>query len=181
MHPEDRKKTAFSTSHGHYEFTRMPFSFKNASATFLRLMDLVLMSLQGEEMFVYLNDVILNARSLRKHEVKYTKLIERLCTANLKLQPDKCEFLKREVIDLGQIIWEDVVKPDPKKLEAVRNFPRPRNTKTIRQFLGLVRYYKRFIPAFSKIAKPLTDVLKKEGAFICNALQDDAFNILRNA
>lgn len=91
MHPEDRQKTAFSTLHGHYEFTRMPFGL-NVPATFQRLMDLVLTGLQGEEMFIYLDDVVFYVRSLREHEVKYKKLIGRLCTANLKMQPDKYEF-----------------------------------------------------------------------------------------
>lgn len=70
---------------------------------------------------------------------------------------------------------------DPKKFEAVRNFPRPRTTKAISQFLGLAGYCRRFISAFSKVAKSLTDLLKKEAIFSWNVLQDDAFNTLRDA
>jgi len=87
----------------------------------------------------------------------------RLRDANLKLQPDKCEFLRKDVA-LGHIIGEKGVKPDPNKIKAVTNFPTARNPKHIKQFLGLVGYY-RFIPQFSKIAKPLIDLLKKDKPF----------------
>ncbi|KAL6416637.1 hypothetical protein ACFW04_013288 [Cataglyphis niger] len=104
MHESHAGKTAFSTPHGHYEFNRMPFDLKNAPATFQRLMDQVLSGLQGSELFVYLDDIVLYASSLKEHEVKFNKLAERLRRANLKLQPDKCEFLRKEVGYLGHII-----------------------------------------------------------------------------
>jgi len=181
MHERDGPKTAFSTPYGHYQFNRMPFGLKNAPATFQRLMDHVLAGLQGAELFVYLDDIVLYASSLREHEIKFERLATRLRNANLKLQPDKCEFLRKEVIYLGHIIGEDGVKPDPKKVEAVREFPRPINQKTIKQFLGLAGYYRRFIPNFSRIAKPLTDLLKKESAFVWTEKQTEAFTILRDA
>ncbi|KMQ85713.1 hypothetical protein RF55_15566, partial [Lasius niger] len=152
MDPADGHKTAFTTPFGHYEFDRMPFGLKNAPATFQRLMDLVLTGLQGEELFVYMDDIVIYATSLEEHERKYNALIERLRQANLKLQPDKCEFLKTEVTYLGHVIGRDGVKPDPKKLEAVQQFPRPKTPKNIKQFLGLAGYYRRFIPNFSKLA-----------------------------
>jgi len=120
MDPTDSHKTAFTTPFGHYEFDRMPFGLKNAPATFQRLMDLVLSGLQGEEVFVYMDDIVIYATSLEEHERKYNLLMERLRNANLKLQPDKCEFLKTEVTYLGHVISKDGVKPDPKKLEAQR-------------------------------------------------------------
>ena len=97
MSPEDSHKTAFSAPYGHYEFDRMPFGLKNAPATFQRLMDLVLTGLQGTELFVYPDDIVLYENSLEEHDEKFNKLIERLSTANLKLQPDKCEFWLPEV------------------------------------------------------------------------------------
>jgi len=75
MNPDDAQKTAFSIPHGHYQFNRMPFGLKNALVTFQRLMDLmVLMGLQGAELFVYLDDVVIYASSLREHEIKFHKL-----------------------------------------------------------------------------------------------------------
>lgn len=181
MHEPDAQKTAFSTPYGHYQFTRMPFGLKNAPATFQRLMDQVLCGLQGLELFVYLDDIVLYASSLREHEIKFKKLAERLKSANLKLQPDKCEFLRKEVTYLGHIISEDGVKPDPSKIKAVKEFPQPQNAKAIKQFLGLAGYYRRFIPNFSKTAKPLTDLLKKDAPFVWEKQQSEAFDLLRNS
>jgi len=136
-------------------------------------MDLVL-SGQGQELFVY-NDIVIYASSLEQHERKYNLLMERLREANLKLQPDKCKFLRTEVTYLGHVISKDEVKPDPKKLEAVRQFPRPKTPKNIKQFLagltGLTGYYRRFIeisqtfPKFLKLAKSLTNLLKNDTRF----------------
>ena len=102
MDPADGHKTAFTTPFGHYEFERMPFALKNAPATFQRLMDLVLSGLQGQELFVYMGGIVLYATSLEEHARKYTLLIDQLRKANLKLQPDKCKFLKTEVTYLGR-------------------------------------------------------------------------------
>jgi hypothetical protein len=80
---------------------------------------------------------------------------------NMKLQPDKCEFLRKEVSYLGHIIGQTGVRPDEKRIEAVRDFPKPKTTRELKGFLGLAGYYKRFIPNFCKIAKPLTELLQK--------------------
>lgn len=85
-------------------------------------MDQVLTGLQETELFVYLDDIVLYASSLRKHKIKFTKLTFKLQTANLKLQPDKCEFLRQEVTYLGHIISKNGVKPDPQKIRAVKEF-----------------------------------------------------------
>ncbi|XP_050462030.1 uncharacterized protein LOC126857007 [Cataglyphis hispanica] len=163
MASKDAPKTAFSTPYGHYQFKRMPFGLKNAPATFQRLMDNVLSGLQGNELFVYMDDIVIYARSLKEHE------------------PDKCEFLRHEVAYLGHIIGADGVKPDPNKIKSISEFPIPKNEKNIKQFLGLAGYYRRFIPQFSKTAKPLTDLLKKNNTFNWQQRQTEAFNILRNA
>lgn len=180
MFTGDEEKTAFSTPYGHYHFNRMPFGLRNAPATFQRLMDSVLAGLQGSEMFVYLDDIVIYSSSLREHEIKFNKLARRLEAANLKLQPGKCEFLRKEVIYLGHIITEKGVKPDPCKTNAVSMFPEPKNIKQIRQFLGLVGFYRRFIPQFSQIAKPLSNLLKKNTRFLWTKHQTEAFTILKN-
>lgn len=128
-----------------------------------------------------MDDIVIYARSLREHEIKFERLMQRLRSANLKLQPDKCEFLRHEVMYLGHIIGSDGVRPDPAKVKAVMNFPIPKNPKNIKQFLGLAGYYRRFIPNFSKIAKPLTDLLKKDRKFEWTVKQTEAFDILRNS
>ncbi|KMQ83421.1 enzymatic polyprotein endonuclease reverse, partial [Lasius niger] len=180
MDEKDTPKTAFTTPYGHYEYLRMPFGLKNAPATFQRVMDNVLTGLQGIELFVYLDDIVVYARSLEEHKIKISRLMDRLRNANLLLQPEKCQFLRHEVAYLGHIIGSDGVRPDPDKIKAVKNFPILKSPKAIKQFLGLTGYYRRFIENFSKIAKPLTDLLKKDKDFIWTKLQEESFNTLRN-
>ena len=121
---------------------------KNAPATFQRLMDNVLRGLQGTELFVYLHDVVVFARTLAEHKTKVRRLMNRFEYAGLSLQPGKCEFLRQEVAYLGPIVGRDGLRMDPKKLRAVEKFPTPRNQKNVRQFLGLAGYYRRLIPGF---------------------------------
>lgn len=173
--PKDMPKTAFSTPYGHYEFKRMPFGLKNAPATFQRTMDNILQGLQGERCFVYLDDIVVFASSLQEHEDKLREVFERLQKHQLKIQPDKCEFLRREVAYLGHIISNEGVKPSPSKVDAVQNFPIPKSCKDIKAFLGLTGYYRRFIPNFSKLTKPLTSLLKKDVTFIWGEPQQKAF------
>lgn len=85
MHPDDAHKTAFSTSHGHYQFERMSFGLKNTPATFQRLMGQALAGLQGTELFVYMDDIVVYASSLKQHDANIKILIDRLRDANLQL------------------------------------------------------------------------------------------------
>ena len=138
VHPDSKSKTAFSTVNGHYEFNKMPFGLKNAPATFQRCMDLVLVGLQGVELFVYMDDIVIYADSLEEHSRKLRILLARLQNAGLTLQPEKCRFLRREVAYLGHVISAKGVKPDPGKIMAVKLFPIPKTRKNVKQFLGLV-------------------------------------------
>ena len=134
-HPEDREKTAFSSPRGHFEYLRMPMGIKNAPATFQRLMDTVLKGMHGTEVFVYLDDIVVYSETLEEHDKKARRLFTRLRDANLKLQPDKCDFLRTEVAYLGHVIGRDGVKPNPEKIIAIKKFPKPTTVRGIRQFL----------------------------------------------
>lgn len=158
-------KTAFYTPFGHYKFQHMPFGLKNAPVTFQPLMNKVLSCLEGIELFVYLGDIVIYSSNLAKHARKFNKLAKRLRAANLRFQPDKCEFLRKEVTYLGHVIGKAEVKTNPKKIETVKNFPRPKNAKNVKQFLGLASYYRRFLNNFLGTAKTLTSPLKKDELF----------------
>ena len=119
MHPNSVAKTAFTTPFSHFEFMRMPFGLNNAPARFQRLMDRVLTGLQGVELFVYMDDIVVYGCSLEDHAQKLRALLGRLKGAGLSLQPEKCQFLRKEIIYLGHVISETGVKPDPRKIEAV--------------------------------------------------------------
>jgi hypothetical protein len=133
---EDQPKTAFSTSQGHYQYKRMPFGLKGAPATFARLMSNVLTGMQGIKCLVYLDDIVIFGETLQIHNEKLREVLGRMRKHNLKLQPDKCEFLRKEVAYLGHVITKDGIKPDERKIEAVKNFPVPTCTRTLKSFLG---------------------------------------------
>ena len=103
---------------------------KNSAATFQRLMDQVLLGLQGTELFVYLDEIVIYAKDLEDHGKKVRRLLKQLKEANLSLQPEKCEFFLKKISYLGHINTDKGVKPDPKKIEAVQNFPRPKTSGT---------------------------------------------------
>ncbi|CAG9109133.1 unnamed protein product [Plutella xylostella] len=175
----DGKKTAFSVPQGHFQFNRMPFGLKNAPSTFQKLMNTCLSGLQGTRCFVYLDDIVIYSHDLQTHIDNLSAVFERIRQFNLKLQPDKCEFLRKEVAYLGHVISDEGVKPNPDKIKAVAEFPIPESPKDIKSFLGLVSYYRRFIPDFSKTAKPLTSLLKKEIPFEWKNEQQLAFDTLK--
>ena len=179
--PKDAPKTAFSTIFGHYEFTRMPFGLKGAPATFQRLMNSVLTGLQGIRCFVYLDDVVVYGNSLEDHNNKLIDVLKRLRQHSLKLHPDKCEFLRKEVQYLGHVITENGIKPDERKTLAVENFPIPKNLKEIKSFLGLAGYYRKFIKKFSDIVSPITKLLKKDQDFKWGEEQQNAFDSLKTS
>jgi len=118
------------------------------------------------------------SQTIRK---KLHEVFERLRQLNLKLQTTKCEFMRKEVNYLGHVITDQRVRPDPQKIRCVMDYPIPRNSKEIKSFLGLSGYYRRFIPDYGKIAKPLTSLLKKDVEFKWSDLCQKAFEDLKNA
>ena len=165
MDSESAEKTAFSTHCGLFEFTRMPFGLCNGPATFQRLMEIVLAGLEWKCCVVYLDEILVCSKTLEEHKEHLQQVFQRLRQAGLKLKPSKCSFLCREVVFLGHVISVSGVSPDPAKTEKVRNYPVPVDVISVRQFLGLSSYYRRFVPGFSKIAAPLYYLTKKSVPF----------------
>ena len=172
--PRDVEKTAFSTEQGHFEWLRMPFGLKGAPATFQRLMNSILADYIGFICFVYLDDIFIYSSSLEEHVSSIKKIFNRLREHNLKIQPDKCQFMRRETVFLGHIVTEQGVLPNPDKIKPIVDFKIPKTRKEISRFLGMVGFYRKFIKDFAKIAKPLTSCLK-EGAKI-NSNDTDFLN-----
>ena len=99
----------------------------------------------------------------------------------MKTEPDKCEFLKTELSYLGHVVTNEGVKPDPLRVKAIKEFPTPKNTKDVKSFLGLAGCYWKFIPQFSKIAKPLNELLKKDQKWRWEQEQIEVFHLLQDA
>ena len=131
-------------------------------------MSTVLSGMQRLKYLVYLNNIIVYGETLKVHNDKLRDVFARLRMHNLNLQPDKCEFLWKEVTYVGHKLTTEGLLPDSEKVAAVKEFPTPTNTLQLKHYLGLCGYYRKFIPNFSKIAKPLTELLKKNTPFEWN-------------
>lgn len=160
---EDREKTAFTTPFGLFEWDRMPFGLCNAPATFQRLMQRCLGGQLMESTLVYLDDVIVYSPDFESHLQHLEKVFQAMEKYGLKLQPDKCHLLRREVKFLGHCVSSAGVAVDPEKVSAVREWKAPKTVRQVRSFLGFVGYYRRFIKDFSKIARPLNHLLAGTG------------------
>ena len=157
----------------------MPFGLVNAPATFQRLMEVVLSGLARDGCMVYLDDILVFGRTLEEHNDNLAKVFQRLRSAGLTLKPKKGKFVQTEVCYLGHVVSAEGVRTDPSKLQAILEFPVPNNVKALRSFLGLVSYYRRFIPQFSKIAGPLFNLTTKNSLFTWTTLCQETFDKLR--
>lgn len=172
MDPNSIEKTAFSTADGHYEFLRMPFGLKNAPATFQRMMNNTLkQEIARNICLVYLDDIIIYSKTKQEHINKLQQVFESLRKANLKVNKNKCVFMQEEIEFLGHVLNKDGLKPNQKKIEAIQKFPVPKTLKEIRAFLGLIGYYRKFVPNLSRIVKPLTEATKKDATIDINNKQ----------
>ncbi|KAL7882597.1 hypothetical protein SRHO_G00002550 [Serrasalmus rhombeus] len=159
VHPDDQPKTAFATPLGLFQFRRMPFGLCNAPATFQRLMQHCLRGQVAEFLFVYLDDIIVYSADFSLHLQHLEQVFERLSRYGLKLRPDKCNLLQKQVKFLGHVVDGCGVRPDPEKIAAVQEWAVPTTIKEVRAFLGLAGYYRRFIDGFAKLARPLNSLL----------------------
>ena len=176
----DKEKTAFSTRQGHFEFNVMPFGLTNAPATFQRLMECVLMGLTADQCLIYLDDIIIFSANISDHMERLNNVLSRIRTAGLKIQTSKCQFLQEEVQYLGHIVSAAGIQPDSRKIQAVADYPTPRSSKELRQFLGLTNYYRRFVKDYAKMACPLFELVKKSVRFQWSTLADESFEALKH-
>lgn len=159
---EDRSKTAFRTPFGHFEWNVMPFGLTNAPAIFQRAMDSILGDFVGDFCLVYLDDVLIYSSSPEEHARHLDLILTKLQDHNLVCHPDKCQFELSELRYLGYIVGKDGLKPDPAKVQIVQDWVTPKDTGEVRSFLGLVNYFRRFIPRYDALAAPLYAQTRKE-------------------
>ncbi|UYV71437.1 hypothetical protein LAZ67_8003186, partial [Cordylochernes scorpioides] len=177
----DKEKTAFTTAHGLYEFNVMPFGLCNAPATFERNMENMLGNLRWQICLCYLDDVIIYSPDFPTHLKRLEAVFRCFRESNLRLNDKKCRFAFEELEILGYITSKHGIKPAEHNIKAVRNFPRPKKVKEVQSFLGMCSYYRKFIKDFSKIADPLTNLIKKSVSFTWTERQEEAFQTLKTA
>jgi len=159
---DDVPKTAFRTRYGHYEWKVMPFGLTNAPATFQALMNNILQPYLDKFVVVYLDDILIYSKSPEEHLQHIDQVLQVLQDNQLYVGLDKCAFGLSQIDFLGHIIGADGIKPDPKKITAVTEWPVPNSVRDVRAFLGLTGYYRRFIQHYAQKALPLTDLTKAD-------------------
>jgi hypothetical protein len=148
-------KSAFASRHGFFQFNVMPFGLTNAPATFQRMMDVVLAGLTWLECMVYLDDIIIFARNWKEHLERLAHVLARLREYKLVAKLSKCQFGCRTIKFLGHVISAEGISTDPDKVTVIKNLPYPKNfVSEVRSFLGMVGYYRRFIPHYADITEP---------------------------
>jgi hypothetical protein len=175
----DIQKTAFVTRYGQYEFTVMPFGLTNAPAFFMNLMNKVFMEELDKFVVVFIDDILIYSKSRKDHEQHLQTVLGRLRAHQLYAKFSKCEFWLEKIAFLGHILTAEGVEVDPSKVEAVSNWKQPSNVSEIRSFLGMAGYYRRFIKGFSSIAKPLTELLKKDNKFVWTPDCEESFQVIK--
>ena len=175
-----KPKTAFVPGGPHgakYEFNRCPFGLSQAPAYFQRLIHEVLKGITFA--FGYLDDILIFSPDNKTHLEHLEIVFQRLREADLKLKASKCNFFKKHIQYLGHLVSGEGIEPLPEKLEAVRKMPPPTTPKEVRQFLGLVGYYRKFVPKFADIARPLTNLTKLDIPYEWTTRCQEAFEFLK--
>ena len=161
LEEEAKPLTAFTVGPlGFWECEHMPFGLTNAPATFQRLMESCLGELHLNWCIIYLDDIIVFSWTPEEHLHRLQAVFNKLRAAGFKLKPSKCDLFKQQINYLGHVVSNEGVSTDPEKIKSVTEWPQPTTVTEVRSFLGFVSYYRRFIPNFSKVAKPLNKVLQ---------------------
>ncbi|KAL0188675.1 hypothetical protein M9458_015774, partial [Cirrhinus mrigala] len=177
--PEARPKTAFCTGRGLWQFKVLSFGLCNAPATFERLMERVLEGVPRQQCLVFLDDILAHGGSFHLAITALRAVLEKIRSAGLKLHPNKCSLLSREVTFLGHRIGSEGIGTAEDKVRAVREWPVPANQRELKSFLGLASYYRKFVRGFSCIAAPLYKLLKKDQCFVWSEDCQNAFDTLK--
>ena len=176
---QDVPKTAFRTRYGHYEFMVMPFGLTNAPAVFMDLMNRVFHEYLDKFVIVFIDDILVYSKSAEEHEQHLRIVLETLRQQKLYAKFSKCEFWLDQVAFLGHIVSADGITMDPSKVEAITKWSRPTTVTEVRSFLGLAGYYRRFVEGFSKLALPLTELMRKGEKFVWTDEREASFEELK--
>lgn len=175
-----QKYTSFVTPQGQYEFKKMPFGLCTAPSVFQRYVnDIFGDFIINGTLLTYLDDLIIPSKTEEEGINKLEKVLERAEEFGLEFNWKKCHFLKKKIQYLGYIICDNEVQPSPDKIKAVANFAKPNNIKAVQSFLGLTGYFRKFVKDYALIAKPMTDLLKKDTEFNFDENCEKAFTKLK--
>ncbi|KAL4387321.1 hypothetical protein GQ457_09G021380 [Hibiscus cannabinus] len=177
--PEDHEKTTFTCPYGTYAFRRMPFGLCNAPATFQRCMLAIFSDMVEEFLEVFMDDFSVSRETFDSCLGNLAKVLKRCEEADLVLNWEKCHFMVNEGTVLGHKISSKGIDVDKAKVEVIEKLPPPINVKGIRSFMGHAGFYRRFIKDFSKISKPLCNLLQQNQPFVFDEECQSAFEELK--
>lgn len=175
-----KEQTAFTCDEGHYQFKVMTFGFTNAPPSFQRMMTDYLRDFLGKFVEVYLDDILIYSETWKEHVVHIHTVLAKLRQVQLTVKMGKCKWGKTEVEYLGHIIGQGKLKADEKKVSAIREWEKPKTTKELQWFLGMVNYYHEFIKDLGKIGQPLYEVKNRE-ELEWNEEREQAFNKVKES
>jgi hypothetical protein len=176
----DIPKTAFTTRYGLYEYNVMSFGLTNAPAYFMNLMNKIFMNFLDKFVVVFIDDILVYSKSEEEHEQHLEIVLETLRQHQLYAKFSKCEFWLEEVGFLGHILSAGGIAVDPAKIKTVMEWKAPTTQTEVRAFLGLAGYYRRFVEGFSSIARPMTQLLKKDRKFEWTDKCEESFQQLKS-
>lgn len=172
--------TAFTVpGRGLFQFKVLPFGLHSAPVTFQRLLDRIISPELEPRAFVYLDDIVVLGTTLKEHVETLTEVLRRLQEAKLRVNPDKCQILQKEIKYLGHVVNQLGIHTDPEKVRAIAEIKAPRDVKEMRRFLGMTSWYRRFIPSFATTTQALTKLLKKKQNWVWGSDQIQAFEKLK--
>lgn len=181
MSKESKPKTSFVTWKGSYQFCKMPFGLVNATATFNRMMRKLLFGMSGIDSYV--DDILIHTSTWDDHMLVLCEILRRLRRAQLTVRPTKCQIGWQSLEFVGHVVGKGCIQPHPNKVSEILDAPRPITKKQVRSFLGLIGYYRKYIPNFATLAVPLTDLTRKGNSSIVKwgVEQDRSFETLKQA
>ena len=177
----DQWKAAFRTSQGHFEPVVMNFGLTNAPATFQHMMNDIFQDLRGVYVIIYLDDILIFSEDRASHTGHVQEVLRRLQENDLFCKPEKCEFFQSSVEYLGMIIGKGTVAMDPAKVDAVTSWPQPEKLRDVQAFIGFANFYRRFVAGFSKLAQPLTRLMRKDTPWQWGEEEMASFKALKQA
>jgi predicted aspartyl protease len=181
MHPESEEMTTFRTRHGSYKYRVLPFGLTGGPASFQRYINDVLFDGLDRYCTAYMDDILIFSKNISEHQHHVREVLKRLRQAGLQADIKKCQFNVPEVTYLGLIVGVHGIRPDPGKIEVVKEWKEPRHLKQLQAFLGFCNFYRRFVEGYSKIAKPLTRLTGKDVPYEFSADCQKAFQTLKDA
>ncbi|KAE8674458.1 hypothetical protein F3Y22_tig00111754pilonHSYRG00072 [Hibiscus syriacus] len=177
----DEPKTACVTRYGSYEYLVMPFGLTNAPTTFCTLMNKVLQPFLDHFVVVYLDDIVVYSNTLEEHIEHLRRVFQVLRENELYVKEENCSFAQKEVPFLGHVVGGGKLQMDKDKIRAIDEWNPPTKVTELRVFLGLTNYYRRFVKGYSKIATPLTELLKKDKVWEWSTKCQGAFEKIKEA